>query len=334
MAELTDSGVLLRMAYQAMRDAGIDADAVLEKVGADRAMLEQHDLRTPHDAQEWFWQAAEEVSGDPHIGLHLGAHVPVFKGQVLEYLFLSSPTFGDGLKRALNYQRLLSDAVRGELEEEGDTVVLRQQFWSRRLYHFNECAMAGIIKFFRFVTDNAFQPLEVNFRHAPHAAQEEYERVFGCRVQFDQPWTGIRFSRDVMDLPSAHHEPELLQLHEKLASEQIARLEKQDLVDQVTRLIVELLESGNANLEEVARRLDLKPRQLRTRLADAGTNFNELVADYRCRLAKRLLAGTEESIDEIVYLTGFSEPSTFYRAFKRWVGMTPIEYRRRKSEED
>ena len=48
----------------------------------------------------------------------------------------------------------------------------------------------------------------------------------------------------------------------------------------------------------------------------------------------RLLAGTEESIDEIVYLTGFSEPSTFYRAFKRWVGMTPIEYRKLKAEED
>ncbi len=333
MAELTDSGVLLRMVYQAMRDAGVDADAVLEKVGADRAMLDQHDLRTPHDAQEWFWQAAEEVSGDPHIGLHLGAHVPVFKGQVLEYLFLSSPTFGEGLKRALDYQRLLSDAVRGHLEEEGDAVVLKQMFWSQRLYHFNECAMVGIIKFFRFVTDDAFEPLEVHFRHARHAAPEEYERTFGCPVHFDHPWTGIRFSREVMDLPSSHHEPELLRLHEQLASEQVARLEKQDLVDQVTRLIVELLESGNANLEEVARRLDIKPRQLRTRLADAGTNFNQLVADYRCRLAKRLLAGTDESIDEIVYLTGFSEPSTFYRAFKRWVGMTPIEYRREKSDE-
>ncbi|HBP69436.1 MAG TPA: AraC family transcriptional regulator, partial [Alcanivorax sp.] len=106
------------------------------------------------------------------------------------------------------------------------------------------------------------------------------------------------------------------------------------LVAQVNRLIAELLESGHANLEEVAERLGIKARQLRTRLADAGTNFNQLVADYRCKLAKRLLAGTDESIDEIVYLTGFSEPSTFYRAFKRWVGMTPIEYRKLKAEED
>ncbi|MDF1781771.1 MAG: AraC family transcriptional regulator [Alcanivoracaceae bacterium] len=334
MTNLTDSGVLLRMAYRAMQNAGIDADAVLAKVGVEKATLNLPELRTPHDAQEWFWQAVEEVSGDPLVGLHLGAHFPIFKGQVLEYLFLSSPNFGEGLNRAIAYQRLLSDAANAELIELEGGIFLKQLLWSRKLAHLNECAAVGVVKFFSFVTDGAFMPLEVHFSHDQHGEMREYERVYGCPVKFGMPNVGILFDRKVMDLPSAHHEPELLQLHERLASEQIARLEKQDLVTQVSRLIAELLESGHANLEEVAARLGIKPRQLRTRLADAGTNFNQLVAEYRCKLAKRLLAGTEESIDEIVYLTGFSEPSTFYRAFKRWVGMTPIEYRKLKAEEE
>jgi len=334
MTTLTDSGVLLRMAYKAMQNAGVDADAVLAKVGLDKSILTLPELRTPHDAQEWFWQAMEEVSGDPHIGLHLGSHMPIFKGQVLEYLFLSSPTFGEGLKRALDYQRLLSDAANAEMVDHGERIFLKQMLWSKKLAHLNECASVGVIKFFSFVTDGAFMPIEVHFSHPRHADQREYERVFGCPVKFEMPDVGIFFDRKLMDLPSAHHEPELLQLHERLASEQMARLEKQDLVFQVSRLVAELLESGHANLEEVAARLGIKPRQLRTRLADAGTNFNQLVAEYRCKLAKRLLAGTDENIDEIVYLTGFSEPSTFYRAFKRWVGMTPIEYRKLKSDED
>lgn len=334
MTDQTDSGVLLRMAYRAMLNAGIDADAVLSRIGIDKTLLEQPELRTPHDAQEWFWQAVEEVSGDPLVGLHLGAHFPIFKGQVLEYLFLSSPTFGEGLKRAVAYQRLLSDAANAELEVAGDQVFLKQLLWSPRLTHLNECAAVAVLKFFSFVTDGAFLPREVHFSHSALGDLREYERVFGCAVRFDMPSVGIVFDSQLLDLPSAHHEPELLQLHERLASEQIARLEKQDLVGQVSRLIAELLESGNANLEEVAGRLGIRPRQLRTRLADAGTNFNQLVAEYRCRLAKRLLAGTDETIDEIVYLTGFSEPSTFYRAFKRWVGMTPIEYRRLKAEDD
>jgi AraC-like DNA-binding protein len=334
MAELTDSGVLLRMAYRAMKNAGIDADAVLAEIGLDRSILDVPDLRTPHDGQEWFWQALEKVSGDTHVGLHLGQHMPVYKGQVLEYLFLSSPSFGDGLHRALNYQRLLSDASRSEVFEDGERIFLSQPFWGRRLAHLNECVMMGLIKFFSFVTDGAFEPLEIHFGHQRHADRDEYERVFGCPVKFEMPSVGVYFDARLMALSSAHHEPELLRLHEQLASEQVARLEKQDLVAKVNRLIAELLESGHANLEEVAERLGIKARQLRTRLADAGTNFNQLVADYRCKLAKRLLAGTDESIDEIVYLTGFSEPSTFYRAFKRWVGMTPIEYRKMKAEED
>ena len=95
-------------------------------------------------------------------------------------------------------------------------------------------------------------------------------------------------------------------------------------------VIGEILETGQVNLEQVASKLGIKPRTLRTRLAEANTNFNQLLADYRCNLAKRLLANTNETIDEIVYLTGFSEPSTFYRAFKRWTGVTPIEYRNQK----
>lgn len=334
MTELTDAGVLLRMAYNAMQKAGVDADAVLAEVGMDKSVLNKQDLRTPHDAQEWFWQAVEKVSGDPHIGLHLGDYVPTFKGQILEYLFLSSPTFGDGLRRALNYQRLISDAFEADLVIEGEEAELRQIAWAPRLYHLNECVMVGLIKFFKYVTDDAFEPREIRFQHRRHADLEEYERVYQCPVHFEQEYSGLCFDRKLLDLPSPHHEPDLLRLHEQVASEQVAKLEKQDLVAKVNRLIGELLESGHANLEEVAERLGIKPRQLRTRLAEADTNFNQLVADYRCRLAKRLLAGTEESIDEIVYLTGFSEPSTFYRAFKRWVDMTPIEYRRLKQEED
>ena len=100
----------------------------------------------------------------------------------------------------------------------------------------------------------------------------------------------------------------------------------------VYRVFGEILETGQVSLEDVAERLDIKSRTLRTRLAEAGTNFNQLLADYRCNLAKRLLSGTDESIDEIVYLTGFSEPSTFYRAFKRWTSQTPVEYRNQRKQ--
>ncbi|BAN50788.1 putative AraC family transcriptional regulator [Metapseudomonas resinovorans NBRC 106553] len=105
--------------------------------------------------------------------------------------------------------------------------------------------------------------------------------------------------------------------------------ERLELVRQVRALIGELLVDGGATLEQVAARLNMPARRLRERLGVAGVRFNDLVTDYRCRLAKELLLDTDERIDVIVERTGFSEPSTFYRAFKRWVGETPVEFRRK-----
>ncbi|MCG8314868.1 MAG: AraC family transcriptional regulator [Pseudomonadales bacterium] len=334
MSEFKDAGFLIRLAYQGMESMGVDASEVLKRIGMSYQQIQAKDLRTPHSAQKLFWQAVQDVSNDPDIGLHLGENLPVFRGQVIEYLFLSSPNFGEGLRRALNYQRLISDAVQATLHEgEGDApTYLANPGIATSIQHLIVCVVLGVLKFFRYITEDAFVAEKIHFACVSPQNVDEYERVFGCEILFEQPETRIYFTKAVLDTPSLHAEPELLKLHEQLASEYVAKLEKQDFVGQVNRIIGELLESGNANLETVADRLDIKPRALRTRLSEVDTNFNQLLADYRCNLAKRLLAKTDESIDEIVYLTGFSEPSTFYRAFKRWTDLTPIEYRKMKQE--
>lgn len=335
MSELKDAGVMLRMISQAITSAGIDLGKVLSELGVTPEYLQSKQLRTPHNAQLVFWETIESISNNPDVGLFLGQHLPVFRGQVLEYLFLSSANFGEGLRRALDYQRLISDASNAELIVDDAHCYMLINTASedvRTLRHFNECFAQGLIAFFKFVTENVFEPDRIEFVHEAPENSQEVTRVFGCEVVFGQQENRLFFSKTVLNHTSPHAEPELMALHERLASEQVARLEKMDIVDQVTRIIAEQLESGEVTLETVAVRLEIKPRSLRTRLSEAETNFNQLLSDYRYRLAKRLLAGTNESIDEIVYLTGFSEPSTFYRAFKRWSSMTPIEYRKAKQD--
>ena len=337
MREQRDSGALFRLVHEAMKRAGIDTDPIFRRLGVDEDYLQRENLRTPHAAQVLFWRVVEDVTGDPDIGLHLGWHVPTYKGQVLEYLFLSSPTFGEGLKRAISYQRLLTDAADLDLYEGEDEcyVVLNAAAEEvRQIGHFSECFVQGVLAFFNSVTDNRFEPTAVHFEHQRQHGQDRVERILGCPVSFGQPDTRLYFRADVLDDPSPHHEPGLLAVHERFASEQVAELEKQDIVGEVERLVAEQLDSGEVTLDSVAMRLDMKPRTLRTRLTEANTSFNQVVSQFRYRLACRLLAATDESIDEIVYLTGFSEPSTFYRAFKRWSGMTPIEYRRQSAAED
>ena len=104
MGQLTDASVVLRFGYQAIRRAGLPTEEILTKAGVALNQVDTN-TRTPLNAQYAFWIAAEEVSKDPDIGLHLGEHLPLYRGQVIEHLFISSATFGEGLKRALAYQR-------------------------------------------------------------------------------------------------------------------------------------------------------------------------------------------------------------------------------------
>ncbi len=336
VAELKDSSFLVQLVYPAMVAMGLDIQQVCERCNITPQLLHDVNARFPHAAQIHFWKVLEEVSGDSAIGLHLAERVEVYRGQVLEYLFLSSPTFGEGLRRALNYQRLVTDASQIELVVEDDSACLRLRFSgddAPSLRHRDECFSLFLLRYFDAITNSAFAARAVHFRHPLGGDAEDYRRAFGCEVVFEQDDQGIYFDREILDIPSSHAEPELLRLHEELASQRLARLEKQEVVDDVKRVIAEILEQGQPDLETIAGRLGTSARNLRARLSDAGTSFNQVLADYRCILAKRLLAQTDESISDVVYLTGFSEPSTFYRAFKRWTGMTPVEYREQKRSE-
>lgn len=333
VAELKDSSFLIQLVYPAMLDMALDMEQILQRCNITPQLLADSTTRFPHAAQINFWQVLEEVSGDGSIGVHLAERMPVYRGQVLEYLFLSSATFGDGLRRALTYQRLVTDASRLRLANEDGLACLELRFSGddhRSLRHRDECFALFLIRYFEAITDGAFRADEVHFRHERHGEADLYRRAFGCDVRFQQSDQGIYFDASMLAIPSRHAEPELLKLHEEFANQRLARLEKQAVVDDVKRVIGEVLELGQPDLETVAGRLNTSARNLRARLADAGTSFNQVLADYRCVLAKRLLARTDESIGDVVYLTGFSEPSTFYRAFKRWTGMTPVEYRERR----
>ncbi|WP_134676949.1 AraC family transcriptional regulator [Ectopseudomonas khazarica] len=327
MRDLTDDVALMRPVIDALRASGTDPDRVLVRVGLPPGGLPAG--RFPHAAQAAFWKAASEECGEAHVGLFLAEHLPAFHGLLLEYLFLSSETFGAGLRHALRYVRLLSDTLNAHLAVDGEMAVLTFGVEADTPRHFPEMLAGAVIRLFAALTENDFRPREVRFMHAEGAPAERYQAVYGCPVRLGAEDCALLFDAAVLDKASRHAAPDLLRMHESLARRQLAEVERLDLVRQVRELIAELLVDGGATLEQVAGRLNMPARRLRERLAMAGVRFNDLITDYRCRLAKDLLLKTDERIEVIVERTGFSEPSTFYRAFKRWVGETPVEFRKR-----
>lgn len=312
MANLTDAGTLVRLAYQGLVNLGIDANEVLKRSGLKPHRLYTANLRTQFSAQPTFWEAAAELSGDPSIGLHVGEKMPIYKGQIIEYLFLSSANFGDGLRRNINYQRLVSDALKAKLIEEPQPY-LTASFVDTKFVtsHFSEALTLGAIKGFQAVTEGVFKPEKIMFRHKPNTDLAEYERILQCEVTFNAEEFRLYFAKETLNYRSLNSAPELLNLHVKVAEDHMALLQQQDFIGDVNILIASMLETGNASLETVAEKLKITPRQLRHQLKTADTSFQQLLNNLRHSLARRLLSKTDEDISEIVYLTGFSEPSTF-----------------------
>ncbi|MGM7369275.1 AraC family transcriptional regulator, partial [Acinetobacter baumannii] len=238
MGQLTDASVVLRFGYQAIRRAGLPTEEILTKAGVALNQVDTN-ARTPLSAQYAFWTAAQEVSKDPDIGLHLGEHLPLYRGQVIEHLFISSETFGEGLKRALAYQRLISDAFDAKLVVEDGRCNLTngEQVGADNLVnrHFSECAISGVLRFFKFITEGQFHPIFIDFNFSEGASEDEYFRVYGCPVSLGQKETRLYFDPAILDFQLWQAEPELLQLHEQLAIEKLQELARYDLVGEVRR---------------------------------------------------------------------------------------------------
>jgi AraC-like DNA-binding protein len=312
-----DRGGWQRQVYEAVKASGVDAEAIYKRLGVSLAQVLAPDYSYPHRSAKRFWELAEEISRDSDVGLHAGLHHPGYRGQVLPYLHQSSATFGEGLRRILAYQRLLSDAQTMRLEHDDDQAYIALVSIVPdidRLRHASECMAFGFIRYFRDLTEGAFVATRLDFSCAAPVNVAGRAEVFGCPVEY----------------PSAHAEPELFRVHERIAVERMQRIAGQDFIEAVHRQIRALLESGAACAETVGENLGLNEAQLSVRLTQAQTSFVRELDACRCRLAKYLLAHTDEPINEICFLTNFSEPSAFYRAFKRWCDETPMQYRSRR----
>lgn len=115
---MRDSEELLRLVHTAMVGAGVDYEAIYAELEYTADTLAEPEHRTRHEIQKWFWATAERVMGDTDIGLTLCPYLPAFRGNAMEYIFLSSPTQADGLNAVLDYRRLVSDAFHMDLVRE------------------------------------------------------------------------------------------------------------------------------------------------------------------------------------------------------------------------
>lgn len=198
--------------------------------------------------------------------------------------------------------------------------------------YFVESLFASVHKFFRALTREQWQVESLNFRHAAPPYAGEYRKFFGMPVKFRCRENAALFDRRLLDVPLSGAFPSLHKQAEYLVEKRLQRLpRKLGLVAALENVFAEHPELLGQGIAQVSRRLGLEPRTLQRRLQDQKQSFADLQAHARYRLAMQLLETADQDIEQISERLGFSDRRSFTRAFQRWNGMTPSEFRARRA---
>ncbi len=313
-------------------ELGLERRAMLRGSGLSETELSDPDSRI--QVRKWLdlWRFIAASTGDPDVGLRLGSRLGVREVGLLGYLMQHSATLGGALDRFARFFELWRESRAPRYRLAADRVEIG---WSARLLSplleraVSDWMLSGLLSVLRGVTGRDLTPLEVQ---VPYARADHdlgaVRRFFAAPLRFQSPVGQLVLRRSDLDVPIQTADIELGRYLEQHATHILeGMVPGADVTGKVQRALWEGLKAGEVSLEEIASRLAMSPRTLQRRLNDESTSFSELRDEFRHEMANQLLGETELSIYEVAFLLGYSEPSTFYRAFRRWEGASPLQFR-------
>lgn len=314
---------------------GISSTALLKAAGIAHSALEKE--RWPIDHITRLWRVATRLTADPGFGLKAGSQVGLASFNVVGFLLQSAATLRQAIAAAQKYQSLISDGGRLQLLQVGD-----ETCWL--VYHPQqgdlayspqqiEAVLAAVLTASRWATGQALRPNLTRLSHDAQGPLQGYQQVFGRRIEFNCAFSGLLLDEALLDRPIPQASPQLARLHESVAASQLKALTSDQRLDNLVRSwIVQHLGPQAPKRAEAAKALGLTPRTLTRRLQSLQTHYAALLDQTRRDRAMAQVGQTELSFGDIASQMGFTDVSTFYRAFARWSGMTPGQWRRQSMD--
>jgi AraC-like DNA-binding protein len=317
-----------RPALAALDERGIDAEPALRAAGLSRAALAAIENRLQHESLQRFWEAAAATAQDRYFGVHAAQALPTGAYDLLDYLGSASATAGEGFSRLTHYVRLIYDQSNLHLDFEPRHARIARRL-ARPAPQYDEFALTLLLLRSRRYTATDWTPDRVTFQHTARDEGGELTRVFGCPVHFSAAETEMRFSSAILGLPHRFADSRLLAILMRYADSLLTAMPARgDVVTRASSSIARQMASALPTLPSTAAELRMPERALQRALAKSGVSHSSLVDEVRRGLALRYIGGAQLCIAEIAYVLHFKDTSAFHRAFKRWSGRTPREYRR------
>lgn len=315
-----------------------DPESLLAAAGIEQQLLERPENRIPLEQQQTLWQLAIERSNSACFGLHFARCIQPTNFGLLGYMAMNCRTIGECFDAIVKYQFLAGQGGEFAMDraEDGAVSLLYTPVNpGHPATHQRVAAMlAATVSFGRWLVGDGFAPQRVAFcgaLNAPGGREEvdgEYREFFACPVFFEQSRNRMLFDSAVLEMAVPNASEDLLLLLSERANRLLETLSRRSgIATRIASLLATQLNDTLPDKTLISAQLGMSERTLQRRLREEGTSFQEILDNTRHYLARELLRNTRLPLAEVASRLGFSEPSTFYRAFRKWEGSTPGQYR-------
>ena len=310
----------------------VDTTDLLARAGLSLQDLEDPDARIPASTVLALWNVLRERANDSALQLVAPRSLPFGTYRVIDYLVAASTTVGEGVGRFARFFGIIAEAVTVAIDHDDETHFLTLSMADGRPVPavYVDYVFAALVGRIRMRIKPDLHVHRVELRQNEPAGSDVYARVFEAPVYFGATADRLCFTNEEWNAPIESADAALAQLMEDHARIIAQRIPQSfpGFADDVQKQIVSALAEGGS-AEHVARSMCLSVRTLQRKLESSGTTFREVSESVRGKMAEAYLSDRRVSIAEVAFLLGFSDQSSFNRAFRRWTGETPARWRRR-----
>lgn len=318
------SGWVLAIA-RTLDAVGKPHEKIFHQLGMDTAGLKAGSNRYSQEMVSRLWRAAVQETADPYFGLKVAKQIRPSTFNVVGYAMSCSATLGDALHRFARYAKLISNSASVSLTEDTGTWTLDCSFdtgGAPPIFHTIDTVLAGLVCFSSWIAGKQVVPLAVHFRHERPADITAYTKLLKCPIHFEQQKDCIVFNSADMTRHILSADEQLAALLDSMAITQMAQLSER-FSKKVRDCLLKQFSEGEISRRATADLMHMTERTLLRRLKDEGTTFQEVLDRLREELAYEYLKRSDITVQTVSSMLGFSDASTFSRAFKRWTGRRP-----------
>lgn len=326
----------LRLLTDYAQQHGIPTPTLLAEQGLSLAVFDDPNGRVPYAAFDALCQLTAQKLNEPHLGLKLGQHIRPGHLGSHGLALMSCATMRDLVQQSARYSALTIDAGHNEFELRGTDHV---RIWRSNLPDGrslgpiqDELQQAIAVYLCQYLANRTdLKPNWVSFTHTKPADTSLHEAVFHCPIRFGAKETAIAVDARLVDLPLPHANEQVRRIMDDLCAQLLKQLGsalEPSWLAMARRAVLESFQRGFPDIAEVAKAAQLSEQHLKDKLNKRGMSFRTFIDDLRQALAVGYMRDPTLSLVDVAYLLGFSEQSAFQRAFKRWTGQTPGDYRK------